>query len=144
MRRTKSLCSDERLPIRYLLRNFQPNRSNFLIHFASLHFYQEELKDVTRKQKKAKEDKKFWDDVEIVGGVAVPLVTGLISYLATGKSDKSTFNAGLSSAAWTALNKKARKETEDFSREINEAKRHSEHFQTLKRTWKTSGKIEII
>ena len=97
----------------------------------NLRFYQEELKDVTRKQKKAKEDKKFWDDVEVVGGVAVPLVTGLISYLATGKSDKSTFNAGLSSAAWTTLNKKARKESEDFSREINEAKRHSEHFQTL-------------
>ena len=34
-----------------------------------LHFYQEELKDVTRKQKKAKEDKKFWDDVEVVGVV---------------------------------------------------------------------------
>ena len=27
--RTKSSCSDERLPIGYLLRNFQPNRSNF-------------------------------------------------------------------------------------------------------------------
>ena len=34
--RTKSSCSDERLPISYLLRNFQPNQSNFLNH--SLHF----------------------------------------------------------------------------------------------------------
>ena len=41
--RTKSSCSDERLPISYLLRTFQPNRSNFLnqsLHFTSLQFNQ--------------------------------------------------------------------------------------------------------
>ena len=43
--RTKSSCSDERLPISYLFRNFQPNRSNFLIRFASLRF------TFTRKEK---------------------------------------------------------------------------------------------
>ena len=47
MTRTKSSCSDERLPIGYSIRNFQPNRSNFLnrfssVHFTSLQLYQEE------------------------------------------------------------------------------------------------------
>ena len=36
--RTKSLCSDDRLPLGYLLPDFQPHRSNFVIHFTSLHF----------------------------------------------------------------------------------------------------------
>ena len=36
--RTKSPCSDERLPIGYLLSDFQQNRSNFLNRFSSLHF----------------------------------------------------------------------------------------------------------
>ena len=90
-----------------------------------------ELGDELRKQKKAKEDKKFWDDVEVVGGVAVPLVTGLISYLATEKLDKATFNASISSAAWKALNNKARNESQEFSQEINEAKRNCEYFQKL-------------
>ena len=39
--RTKTSCSDERLPIGYLLRNFQPNQSNFLNRFSSLQFNQE-------------------------------------------------------------------------------------------------------
>ena len=34
--RPKCSCSDDHLPIGYLIRNFQPNRSNFLIRFASL------------------------------------------------------------------------------------------------------------
>ena len=36
--RTKSSCSDERLPIGYLLPDFQPIWSNFLNHFTSVHF----------------------------------------------------------------------------------------------------------
>jgi len=36
--RTKSSCSDERLPIGYSIRNFQPNQSNFLNRFSSVHF----------------------------------------------------------------------------------------------------------
>ena len=36
--RTKSPCSDERLPIGYLLSDFQQNRSNFLNRFTSLRF----------------------------------------------------------------------------------------------------------
>ena len=36
--RTKSPCSDERLPIGYLLSDFQQNRSNFLNRFTSVHF----------------------------------------------------------------------------------------------------------
>ena len=50
--RTKSSCSDDRLPIRYLLSNFQPNRSNFLnrfdsLRFSSLQFYQEGRRSTT-------------------------------------------------------------------------------------------------
>ena len=36
--RTKSPCSDERLPIGYLLSDFQQNRSNFLNRFTSVRF----------------------------------------------------------------------------------------------------------
>ena len=42
--RTKFLCSGKRLPIGYLLPDFQPHRSNFFIH--SLHF----TSSITRKK----------------------------------------------------------------------------------------------
>ena len=49
--RTKSSCSDERLPIGYLLPDFQPNWSNFLnqsLHFSSLQFTSLQFNQVGR------------------------------------------------------------------------------------------------
>ena len=97
-----------------------------------LQFYQEELAKILKKQKESEENKKFWEDVKVVGDVGIPIATGLVSlYLAGGSSDKIAYSVGVSSGAWNAFSRYCGANSKDFSQEINEAKRRREQFEKL-------------